>query len=411
MDEIPQDLIQTADKQPDWDLTPGGWNYIAGNDIMPTLSPMKTARMFLRIPILLALLSGILAAQDTAKTAIFVNNLAGQQLAAKSDAYEALLAAQLNGRGYSVLSQREIADTLQKAPEGEQDSSVMLATQTSALRLAQLLGADYILVANLISLGAERKAFSGSGIDTVNKTWTLRASYGLLDASRGGGLEGNTFTVSKTIRDDGSLKIEDGDILNQLLQEASERVAKDLTRPGVLASLPPPASRAEPVTFTVRAILQGIQLPNIMIGPDNEIRLTERRFPVEAVGVDVSLDGVIQGSAPGEFAAMPGIHRLRLTREGFTTWERNVNLYEGFTLNAAMDLTPEGLKQWQEITAFLQDLQTGAQLTAAEVKVLEGKAQSLRQSGYLVNTTEAPVVNLFNSLWGPPFLGGVPVID
>lgn len=348
---------------------------------------------------------------QAAKTAIFVNNLAGSALEGKSAGFQAQLTGLLSGQGYTVISQQAVTEALETAPSTERNPVNMLATQSSAQRLAQLIGADYILVANLVSLGAETKTFEGNGIETTNRLYTLRVAYGLLDAAEAGGLTGDSFSITKTIRDDGSLKVDDNNILNGLLDDAAHGIASQLTRPGVVENLPPPAESASPVTFTITVVLQGIKIPNVLVGPDGQVRTTESRLPVEALGVDVELDGVVQGSAPGEFAAMPGLHRLRLTRDGFRSWERNVNLYEGFSLTAAMDLSPEGLAQWKDLTQFVQDLQTEAQLTAAQVKVLEGKAQALRQSGYKVDTTDAPVMNLFNSLWGPPFLDGVPQVE
>jgi len=345
-----------------------------------------------------------LASGQAAKTAVFVNNLAGQSLAEKASGFRAMVADPLNNAGYSVLSQQEIAEMLEKLPPGEADTATLLSTETSALRLAQTLGVDYILVANLISLGAEQKRFTGSGIETDNRTYTLRVSYGLLEASCGGGLTGDAFAVSRTLRNDNNLQVADSDVVNQLLQEAASGITARLAEPALVASLPEKKMAVEPVEFTVNVVLQGIRLPNVLVGPRGEVQISEQRFPVEAIGVDVTLDGVTQGSAPAEFAAMPGLHRLQLSREGFTTWERNVNLYEGFALTASMNLTPQGQQQWQELTQFLQDLQNGAQLNEAQVQVLEGRAQQLRQSGFKVDTTQAPTVNMYNSLWGPGVL-------
>lgn len=355
-----------------------------------------------------AFLGVALAPGQAAKTAVFVNVLGGPDLAERAEGFQSLLADPLNGRGYSVLSQREIAEALEDAPPGESDPATMLATQTSALRLAQTLGVDYILVANLVSLGAEQKQFSGSGIATDNRTYTLRTSYGLLDAGDGGGITGDKVVVAKTIRSDQNLQVEDADVINQLLEEAAAGIAARLTAPGTMASLPPPSAKGEPVTFMINIRLQDIGLPNVLIGPEGQVKVTDKQFPVEAMGVDVTLDGIVQGSAPGEFAAMPGIHRLRLTREGFTPWERNVNLYQGFVLNASMNLNAEGLAQWQELTEFLQDLQNDTQINQGQVKVLEGRAQALEQSGFKVDTEDAPTINLFNSLWGPDLLNPIP---
>ena len=49
-----------------------------------------------------------------------------------------------------------------------------------------------------------------------------------------------------------------------------------------------------------------------------------------------------------------------------------------------MWLSNEGFSRWKEIRDFLQALDTKRALTAAQVKVMEGYAQELRQSGYLV---------------------------
>jgi len=48
--------------------------------------------------------------------------------------------------------------------------------------------------------------------------------------------------------------------------------------------------------------------------------------------VTVELDGIAIGSAPGSFQGFPGLHKLRLSREGFDSWERTVNLYDGQNL-------------------------------------------------------------------------------
>ena len=57
-------------------------------------------------------------------------------------------------------------------------------------------------------------------------------------------------------------------------------------------------------------------------------------------------------------------------------------------------MTPEAYARWVSSTAFLNHLQNGAKLTDAEVKVLEGEAKMLSQSGYKVDTKDAPATNL-----------------
>jgi len=49
----------------------------------------------------------------------------------------------------------------------------------------------------------------------------------------------------------------------------------------------------------------------------------------------------------------------------------------------------------QRPTAFLNALKNGAKLTDAEVEVLKGQAKMLSQSGFKVDTKDAPVTNIF----------------
>ena len=65
-----------------------------------------------------------------------------------------------------------------------------------------------------------------------------------------------------------------------------------------------------------------------------------------------------------------------------------MNVVEGQKLKVALQLSEAGYQRWKDNTAFLQALENGRKLTDAEVKVLEGKAQMLRQSGYKVDVKE-----------------------
>ena len=79
-------------------------------------------------------------------------------------------------------------------------------------------------------------------------------------------------------------------------------------------------------------------------------------------------------------------------REGFKPWERTVNFTNGQKLNVALEMSAAGYARWQDATKFMNELKNGAKLTDAEVKRIEGEAKMLEQSGYKVNTTDAPQV-------------------
>ena len=77
-----------------------------------------------------------------------------------------------------------------------------------------------------------------------------------------------------------------------------------------------------------------------------------------------------------------------IVREGFKPWERTVNLSNGQKLNVGLEMTDAGYARWQDATRFINDLKNGAKLTDAQVKVLEGEAKMLEQSGFKVDTKE-----------------------
>ena len=123
------------------------------------------------------------------------------------------------------------------------------------------------------------------------------------------------------------------------------------------------------------------------------------RFITLALAATFCAVGAVAQDAPGTIEVRPGLHKLRVTREGFAPWERTVNFTKGLTLNVAMTMSDEGYARWQDATAFLNVLKNGAKLTDAEVKVLEGQAKMLEQSGFRVNTKEGITIkqnSIFN---------------
>ena len=113
-----------------------------------------------------------------------------------------------------------------------------LSRNSSALRLAQMMGADYIIAASITSFGMEKKAFEGYGVKTVNLIHNLRVSYKILEAVQGGSLVADTVKVSKTTRFTEGSHTEDSDMINELLDEASIKVAESLSKKADYSSAP-----------------------------------------------------------------------------------------------------------------------------------------------------------------------------
>jgi hypothetical protein len=274
-----------------------------------------------------------------------------------------------------------------------------LSDSTSALRLAQNLGADFILIPSLTTYGTERKAYTGDGISTVNVTHTLRVSCKIVEAGAGGAIKGDTATATKTIRQSGNLSVDSSEVINELLDDAAGQLADALVQNA--GSLPTEVAKASMVNFSIACSMtdikdQPITVPNVQVTADKRVVKTNAPIEVQPLDVTVELDGIAIGSAPGTFQAFPGLHKLRLSREGFKDWERTVNVYAGQKLRVALQMSDAGFARWQENLAFLQLLQDDRKLTDAEVKRIEGIAKFFSESHYRVDTKEN--VKIYKSL-------------
>jgi hypothetical protein len=333
------------------------------------------------------------------KVLIVVANRAEAALNDQVSALEDLISSRVAGRGFTVVSRDVAVNALKTyapanaatAAAGTTQLDQELSDNTSALRLAQNLGVDYLLVPAITSYGKEKKSYQGNGIKTLNTTYRLRLNYKIVEADQGGAERGGTVLAEKTVRDTGALQTDSSDVLNELLDDAADQLAAAMTESA--KSLPTAVAKAAMVHFSVVCTmtdprLQPILVPDIRVAADNTVIATNQPVAVQPMDVTVELDGVALGSAPGEFAARPGLHKLRLSREGFSDWTRTVNIYDGQTLRVALQMSPQGYARWQATTDFLATLDNQRKLTDAEVKRVEGLAEFLKNSHYRVDTKE-----------------------
>jgi hypothetical protein len=256
-----------------------------------------------------------------------------------------------------------------------------------------------VLVPTITTYGKDSRTYTGEGIKSVNTTHNLRVSYRLAEAARGGEISGDRVTVSRMIRQTAGLQIENADVLNELLDEASDKLSASLISRNRL--MPPSAANAKFVKITIQCVITDFAaLPNAGLNEKNEVVLAAGNAVASALDVTLEIDGIAQGSAPGAFEVSPGLHKLRLTRDGFNTYERTVNFFEGQKLTVPLQMSEAGYARWKDVIATFTKLENNRKLTDAEVKVLEGQAQMLRQSGIKVDTKEG--VQFFHPLYWTP---------
>lgn len=318
------------------------------------------------------------AAEEPPLVAIFTGNRIGLENKDAIDGFRSALAAHVASLGWRVISSEDVAGTLRDNPDINLPEA--LANNASSVRLTEMLGAQFLLVADVNAFSKGTREYKAGDVATLNEVFTLRVAYRALSSRDGASELGGAFDLRKQIRQTPELKVSTTDVLDELLYTAAETIVADIRKKS------PPTVRSSDdrmVKFTINTTLQGILIPDVLLDEKgNAATVSAYRIPVEVGGVTVELDGVAIGSAPGTFTARPGLHRLRLTRDGFQTWDRTVNLYDGFVLNASMDFNEAGMERWKQMAGFLQDLKSEAQLSAAEVERIRAAAQALRQSGY-----------------------------
>ena len=177
-----------------------------------------------------------------------------------------------------------------------------LSDNTSALRLAQNLGADFILIPSITTYGTEKKTYSADGINTINVTHNLRVSYKIVEAGAGGAIKGNTITASKTIRQSGNLQVENSDVINELLDDAADQLADSLAQ--TASSLPATVAKDKMVSFRIACTMtdprqQPILISALGVTADNHVVVTNQPVALQPMDVTVELDGIAIGSAPG----------------------------------------------------------------------------------------------------------------
>ena len=129
------------------------------------------------------------SAPPARKAAIFVDNRAAKELNPKAIVLEDFISSRVATLGFQVINREivisalknysadQLKPTKQETAGAELDQ--MLTDNTSALRLAQNLGADLVLHVSIASLGSEKKDYADKelGIRTVNLSHILRVSY------------------------------------------------------------------------------------------------------------------------------------------------------------------------------------------------------------------------------------------
>ncbi len=333
-----------------------------------------------------------LEAKAGLKTAIFVRNRGGREMDSKIDIFSDELSARLSEKGFAVMDWKDVIQKFREANEpdeaifksvrtlmaigtttGTTDSAMTTAEQSvkiepensvvgqglaggvakaSALRVAQMLDADYIIVASLGKMGQETREFKGEG--TIYKTdnkadiYSLPMTIKVLDGNSGQSIYGDVFTSSERILQNASIKVSVDNMPDRLIDSGTAKLAENISdkvqriRDAVVKA-------TATVPFTIECNIDG---------------------------ATIELDGAAIGTAPGNFNASPGIHQLSLTRQYFETWEKSVNIFANQKISVSLELSAEGLAKYKDITAFKQEQELQKKERESQIKINEEQSKA-----------------------------------
>lgn len=329
--------------------------------------------------------------------AIFTANRAGEVGANELGALEDYITGKVTEMNFQVISGETALNAVAGMAPGAKANALdaQMADSTSAVRLAQALGATHLLQVTITGFDVNKQTIAAYGVNTTNDERTVRVTYKILDGNTGASLAADTVRATKMVQQnkttDGSLDDSRAGVLNDLLAEAAGKVATSLKRQLDRGRITTSEGQGN-VTVNFTTELADLYIPDVRIDKDNTVRLSEDKLKVSAVAT-IEVDGLAVGTAPGKLTVKAGLHKLRVVREGYKPWERTVNFTNGQTLNVGLEMSEAGYARWQESTAFINDLKNGAKLTDAQVKVLEGQAKMFENSGFKVNTKEGITIN------------------
>ncbi|MFA4945215.1 MAG: serine/threonine-protein kinase, partial [Lentisphaeria bacterium] len=285
--------------------------------------------------------------------ALLVQSRAANLAAEAVESLTANLAASLTAKGFAVIDPAFTAKQLKSRSVTDEELGA-----ASALRLAQLLNADYLIVASLRSLSAETRTFTdpADGRRRSAATTTLRLALTVLDTDRGATLYGDTVSVAERTATLPNLEIQGNDLLPRLLDAAADKVA------GNVAASVQRIAAATPAAAT----------------------LVEARVTCNIEGATIAVDGAVAGSAPATLRLRPGLHRVWVSHPWCAPWDKTVNITAGQALAVTLLLTDEGIRKFKDLEGFklaMERLRKSGETDDAVRRALaEGQSEMLKQS-------------------------------
>ena len=353
------------------------------------------------------------AERSPLRLAVFVKNLADNVPANSTGILENDLIACFSGAGVSMISRGDVMNGVARFA-GESDNTGganpesidverALSDQASALRLAELLNADGFVVASISKYTTSTRNFNDPELDVRSsiREFDLGVAMRVVNGRTGATAYGDMVDARSALRSNDNLQ-QTEDPLGDLLQQAARKICAQSSS-AMRAMRGPTGGQAGETSVAIQLTASGLVVPNITEDDNGNFVVGSSTLPLSLEGARVYVDGVLAGTAPGQFSMRPGTHRLRIEHGLFTPIEQIVNVREGSAvqnLDFAMVLSDKGRADWAKNIAIVEALKNGEVLRESQLELVRAFAEFLRQSSVTIDTSQVRNLNIGGrSIW------------
>ena len=263
----------------------------------------------------------------------------------------------------------DLTGTANEALQGSSDKGGMqsFTSNQQALQFAASQGIPAVLIVSLESVNV-RPAKTAEGMFLGN----ARATVALVSNAQGTRSQSDDASASARSFDEQQISEK---LITQL---ASNLAAK------VLSWQPPTSSEQDVSVCEVHAKVEGLSMPSFTM-TNGAPQFANQSVPVFASDANVELDGVLVGQTPCAITSARGMHQIKVTRDGLKPYEAVINLTGKNRYDIVLVPSDETLARFNQQLAYIKNLNASEKVTDSNIKVLEGYAKMLRQSGYRID--------------------------
>jgi len=285
------------------------------------------------------------------KIAIFVKNQTTVKgLDDEVDGIRDRITAELAGAGMIVMDAQELASSFDryKVTTAEERAGLIDGAFRggSTLRLAQMIGCDYIMT---VSITGASKLNVLQGTTTFNLNMTAKVQ----EAVQGSTVYGSNWPGKHPVPNNMVDPNNTLPFFSHMIDQWCQRTAPEMALKSKTWRRVAPAD-AQMIEFEVSTTIDEFVggLENGVLGAPETLKdvLGELRRMVG--GVTVELDGFAVGSSPGKFMTTPGMHQLRISRQWMKPWQQAVVIQPGAKFRVALELSDEGQRKFKDLEGF-----------------------------------------------------------